>query len=220
MIRDTVAADEADDRVGERPSEYLAMTKKTVDFYYDFGSPTAYLAWTQLSGICAAQDAELNYRPILLGGVFKGAGNQSPVMVEAKGRWIFQDIERFAKHYGVAFAMNPHFIVNTLGAMRGAMWALQSGEIEACNAALFSAMWIDGKNIAEPDVLSEVVTDAGLDAAAMAVAVQQQDVKQALIDATNAAVARGVFGAPTMVVGDELHFGQDRLDWVERALAA
>jgi 2-hydroxychromene-2-carboxylate isomerase len=100
------------------------------------------------------------------------------------------------------------------------MWALQSGEIEAYNAALFSAMWIDGKNIAEPDVLSEVVADAGLDATAMAVAVQQQDVKQALIDATNAAVARGVFGAPTMVVGDELHFGQDRLDWVERALAA
>jgi len=192
---------------------------KTVDFYYDYGSPTAYLAWTQLPAICAKHGATLQYQPILLGGVFKGAGNQSPAMVEAKGKWLFDDVARYARHYGVGYAMNPHFIVNTMPAMRGAMWARQAGQLEAYNQAMFTAMWVDAKNIAEPDVLMEVVGSAGLDGPQMARAVQEQSVKQSLIDVTNAAVERGVFGAPTMIVGDEMHFGQDRLEWVERALA-
>ncbi len=193
---------------------------KTVEFFYDYGSPTAYLAWTQLPAICAENHSTLTYRPILLGGIFKGAGNQSPVMVKAKGKWVLDDVARHAKHYGVAYKMNPHFIVNTLGAMRGAIWAEQIGRLETYNTALFTAMWIEGKDISEPAVLSEVVSGAGLDVAAMAAAVQDQALKQALIDATNDAVERGVFGVPTMIVGDELHFGQDRLDWVARALAA
>lgn len=192
---------------------------KTVDFYYDYGSPTAYLAWTQLPAMCAKHGATLNYQPILLGGIFKGTDNQSPVTVKPKGTWLLDDVARYARHYDVPYQFNEHFIINTLGAMRGAVWAKSIGKLEDYNAAMYRAVWADNKNVAEPAVLTEVVTSAGLDAAAMAEGVQQQDVKQALIDATNAAVARGVFGAPTMIVGDELHFGQDRLDWVERALA-
>lgn len=193
---------------------------KSVDSYYDFGSPTAYLAWTQLPDICDRNGATLNYRPILLGGVFKGTDNQSPVMIKAKGKWLFEDIARHAERYGVAYAENPHFIVNTMAAMRGAIWAQSIGRLGDYNAAMFRAMWVDQKDISQPDVLTDVVTAAGLDAAAMAEAIQQQEIKQALIDATNEAVARGVFGAPTMIVGSEMHFGQDRLEWVERALAA
>ena len=116
--------------------------------------------------------------------------------------------------------MNPHFIVNTMAAMRGAMWAKADGRLDNYNAAMFRAMWVDQKDIAQPDVLAEVVAQAGFDATAMAEAIQRQDIKQALIGATGAAVEAGVFGAPTMIIGDEMHFGQDRLDWVERALAA
>lgn len=193
---------------------------KTVDFYYDYGSPTAYLAWTQLPAICDKHGATLNYKPILLGGVFKGTDNQSPVVIKPKGKWLLDDVARYAKHYGVRYAMNPHFIVNTMPAMRGAIWAQASGQIEAYNTAMYTAMWADQKDIAQPDVIEEVLTTAGLDAAAMGDAIQQPDIKESLIDATNAAVETGVFGAPTMIVGDELHFGQDRLEWVERALAA
>ncbi len=193
---------------------------KTVDFYYDYASPTAYLAWTQLPGICAQHGAKLNYRPVLLGGIFKATENQSPVMIKAKGKWLLDDVQRYADHYGVGYAMNPHFIVNTLTAMRGAIWAQQAGQVEPYNAAMFQAMWVDGKNLAELDVLSQIVASAGLDAAAMAAGVRDQAIKQALINATNAAVGRGVFGAPTMIVGDEMHFGQDRLAWVERAIAS
>ncbi|MGI9424153.1 MAG: 2-hydroxychromene-2-carboxylate isomerase, partial [Hyphomicrobiaceae bacterium] len=146
--------------------------------------------------------------------------NQSPVMVKLKGKWLFEDIARYAKHYNVPYAMNPHFIINTMAAMRGAIWAKAVGRLEDYNAAIFRAMWVDQKDIAQTDVLQEVVASAGLDAMAMAEAIQQQEVKQALIDATSAAVARGVFGAPIMIVDGELHFGQDRLEWVERALAA
>ena len=193
---------------------------KTVDFYYDYGSPTAYLAWTQLPAICDKHGATLNYQPILLGGIFKGTDNQSPVMIKPKGKWLLDDVARYAKHYGVPYAMNPHFIVNTMPAMRGAMWAKSTGQLEPYNAAMYQAMWADKKDIAQPEVIREVLTSAGLDAAAMEEAIQSQDIKQALIDATTAAVNAGVFGAPTMVIGDEMHFGQDRLDWVERALAA
>ena len=193
---------------------------KTVDFYYDYGSPTAYLAWTQLPTICNKHGATLNYKPILLGGVFKGTDNQSPVVIKPKGKWLLDDVARYAKHYGVDYAMNPHFIVNTMPAMRGAIWAQTSGQIEAYNTAMYTAMWADQKDIARLDVIEEVLTTARLDAAAMGDAIQQTDVKQSLIDATTAAVEAGVFGAPTMIVGDELHFGQDRLEWIERALAA
>ena len=192
---------------------------KSVDFYYDYGSPTAYLAWTQLPDICARHGATLNYQPILLGGVFKGTENQSPVMVKAKGRWMFEDIARYAQRYGVPYEENPHFIVNTMPAMRGAMWAKATGQLESYNAAMFTAMWANQQDIAAPNIIEDVLTSAGLDAAAMTQAIQNQEVKQALIDTTSAAVERGVFGAPTMIVGDQMHFGQDRLEWVEQALA-
>ena len=92
----------------------------TIEFFFDFGSPTTYLAHTQLPRIAAETGAQLVYRPMLLGGVFKATGNASPVTVPAKGRWMGQDIARWAARYGVPFAFNPHFPINTLTLMRGA----------------------------------------------------------------------------------------------------
>jgi 2-hydroxychromene-2-carboxylate isomerase len=193
---------------------------KTVDFYYDFGSPAAYLAWTQMPALCAAAGAALNWRPMLLGGVFKATGNDTPMRVKAKGEWIMKDFARFAGRYGVALNMNPHFIINTLATMRGAVWALRDGCIEPYNRALYTATWVDGRNTGDAYEIAAIVAEAGLDAASMAQAIQTPEIKQGLIAITDEAVARGVFGAPTMFIGDEMHFGQDRLDWVRRALAA
>src|SRR6218665_1581148 len=94
---------------------------KSVEFFFDFGSPTTYLAWTQLPRICAEAGAELIYRPMLLGGVFQATGNASPIEVPAKGKHVMLDLQRFAKRYGVPMAFNPHFPINTLGLMRGAV---------------------------------------------------------------------------------------------------
>lgn len=191
-----------------------------VDFYYDFASPTAYLAWTQLPELCKQYGANLNYHPMLLGGVFKATGNSTPVLIEPKGKWIFEDIKRYARHYGVPYQKNPFFIINSMTMMRGAMWAQNTGVLEHYNKAMYTATWADGLNTAEPDVIASVMQDASLDADAMLLAASDDAIKKQLIDATNYAVDQGVFGAPTMIVNGDLHFGQDRLDWIKRQLAS
>lgn len=192
---------------------------RTIEFWFDFGSPTSYLAFTQLPKIAARVGAGLVWRPMLLGGVFKATGNQSPAAVPAKGAWMSGDMQRWARKWGVPLNPNPHFPVNTLNMMRGAVAAQQAGELGPYAEAMYRAMWIDGKNPSVPEVLAVVVAGAGLDPAAYAERIQDPAVKQALIAATEEAVGRGIFGAPTMIVGDELFFGQDRLDFVAEAAA-
>ncbi len=191
----------------------------SVDFYYDYGSPTAYLAWTQLATICNRHKTSLSYKPVLLGGIFKATGNSTPVTIEPKGKWLFDDITRHARHYDVPFNMNPHFIVNSLIMMRGAIWAQNTGVLEGYNRAMFEATWVNGLNTADEDVIEAVMQQAGLDAAAMLSAAKDDTIKKQLMNLTMQAVDRGVFGAPTMIVEGELHFGQDRLDWVERRIS-
>lgn len=193
---------------------------KQLEFYFDYGSPTTYLAWTQLPGLAERTGAEIVWQPMLLGGVFKLAGNHTPVEIELKAKWMMEDMARFADRYGVPFKMNPYFIINTLPLMRGAVYALREGFLPAYNEAVFRAIWVDEKNMGDPEVIGAVLTDAGLDTPAIFAAAQESEVKQELIDRTEKAVARGIFGAPCIFVGDDLFFGQDRLDFVEEALAA
>ena len=93
---------------------------KSLEFFFDVGSPTTYLAWTQLPKIAAETGATIIWRPMLLGGVFKATGNQSPVNIPAKARYMLQDLARYARRYGVPMTFNPHFPINTLTLMRGA----------------------------------------------------------------------------------------------------
>tara|TARA_B100001971_G_scaffold46581_1_gene41558 strand:- start:310 stop:900 length:591 start_codon:yes stop_codon:yes gene_type:complete len=193
---------------------------KTVEFFYDFGSPTVYLAATQLPAIAAAVGATIDWRPMLLGGVFKSTGNQSPVVVPAKAAYMNNDLERFAKRYGVPFSFNPHFPINTLALMRGAV-AYQDDVVASSTYrdAIFMAIWVEARNLNEPDVIGQVLSDAGLDPAELMNRIGQQTVKDQLIANTEEAVNRGVFGAPTFFVGERMFFGQDRLDFVADALS-
>ena len=194
---------------------------KTVEFFFDVGSPTTYLAWTQLPAIARETGAQISWRPMLLGGVFKATGNASPVTVPAKGRWMGVDIARFARRYGVPFAFNPQFPINTLTLMRGAA-GLQLREPERLAAyldAIFRAMWVDAVNLDLAAEVARVLAAAGFDGAEFIALVGDPEVKAALMATTEEAVSRGVFGAPSMFVGDELFFGQDRLEFVREALA-
>jgi len=196
------------------------MSDKTVEFFFDFGSPTTYLAHTQLPRIAREAGAQLAYRPMLLGGVFKATGNASPVTVPAKGRWMGQDLMRWAARYGVPFTFNPHFPINTLTLMRGAT-GLQMRQPELFPRyvdAVFDAMWVHPRNLGDAQELAAVLQQAGFDADTFAALVADAAVKAALTATTEEAVARGVFGAPTCFVGGEMHFGQDRLDFVREAL--
>ena len=195
---------------------------KPIEFCFDFGSPTTYLAYTQLPRIAAETGARVDYVPMLLGGVFKATGNQSPVNVPAKGRWVNDDIARFARRYGVPFRFNPHFPVNTLTLMRGAV-GLQMRQPERFMPyvdAVFRAMWVDAQNLGDPALLAATLDTAGFAPDAFLALVGDAEVKARLIANTEQAVGRGVFGAPTFFVGDAMFFGQDRLDFVREAAAA
>ena len=195
---------------------------KTVDFYFDFGSPAAYLAWTQLPKLCADAGATLVWQPMLLGGVFQSTGNRAPISVPLKGSYLFVDMARFAKRYGVPLVMNPHFPINTLHLMRAAVGLQRRADarFEAYCAAMFRAIWVDAINLGDPAVLAATLTGAGFDPAALLALSAEPEVKEALKARTDAAVQRGIFGAPTMFVGDQMFWGQDRLDFVREALAA
>ena len=193
---------------------------RTVEFFFDVGSPTAYLAWTQLPALCVDAGATLVYRPMLLGGVFQATGNASPVAVPAKGRYMNADIARFAARYGVPYTHNPAFPISTLLLMRGAVGVqMRTPErFDAYLRAVFEAMWVEQRNLNDPAIVGTTLHKAGFDPAALLALADEPAVKEALRGNTDEAVQRGAFGAPTMFVGDTLFFGQDRLDFVREAL--
>ena len=192
---------------------------KTIDFYFDFGSPTAYLAHKRLRQLSAEYGCDINYQPILLGGLFKASGNMSPVTVPAKGRYMMtQDLPRFATLYQVPLNLNPHFPINTLNLMRAAITVQAQGDFDTFVEAVFAAIWVNQENMGELDVVSRVLSDAGLNPEQIMASTQDPDVKAQLISNTEAAVAKGCFGAPTMFLDDQMFFGQDRIQFIEMAL--
>ncbi|THD80689.1 MAG: 2-hydroxychromene-2-carboxylate isomerase [Phenylobacterium sp.] len=193
---------------------------KTLEFLFDFGSPTTYLAHKRLPGVAERTGAAIIYVPMLLGAVFKATGNASPAMVPAKGRWMGADMARFARRHGIEFHSNPYFPINTLHLMRGATGLLDDIRFAAYVEAVFDAMWREPRNLGEPAELVPVLARAGLSPEEFQALTARDDVKDRLKTTTEQAVARGAFGAPTFFVGEEMFFGQDRLDFVEEALAA
>jgi 2-hydroxychromene-2-carboxylate isomerase len=193
---------------------------RRIEFFFDFGSPATYLAWTQLPALARRTAASIVWRPFLLGGVFKATGNVSPITVPAKGAHLFKDLERCAAAYEVPFRFNPHFPINTLVLMRGAVSFQKEGRFDDYVTLVFQSLWERGENLGDEGRLQAVLQADGFDAADFRQRVQRPEVKQGLIANTDEAVQRGAFGAPTFFVGGEMFFGQDRLGQVEAALRA
>ena len=196
---------------------HAAPTAKTIEFLYDFGSPASYVAHCRLKGVAARTGAAVVHRPILLGGVFKATGNAAPMTVPAKGRWVDRDLARFAARDGVPLAANPWFPINTVQLMRLATALLDDPRYLRFVDFAFDAMWHFPRNLGETGEVAAMLVNAGFDAAATLALAATPAVKDRLRADTDAAVARGVFGAPTFFVAGEMWFGQDRLDWVEAA---
>ena len=195
----------------------------TVQFLFDFGSPNAYLCHRVLPALAARTGATVESVPILLGGLFKLANNRSPIEAfrEIPNKLAYErlEMERFVRRHGLSrFRMNPHFPVNTLKLMRGAVAAEALGCAPAYAEAMFAAMWEDGRNMDDPREFTAVLEAAGLDAPALLERSQDPQVKARLLANTQSAFERGAFGAPTFFVGDEMFFGKDRLGDVEEAL--
>ncbi len=191
---------------------------RTLEFYFDYGSPYSYLADTQVEAIAARTGAKLERKPMLLGGVFKATGNHSPAELPQKSRWSAFDMPMWARHYGVPFQRNPFFPVNTLALMRGAAAAQIDGMFDRYHPAIYKAMWVDGRNLNDVNEIAAVLQAAGFDAVSFGKRLQDQDAKDRLKATTDEAVSRGVFGAPTCFVDNMMFFGNDRLPFVEMAL--
>jgi 2-hydroxychromene-2-carboxylate isomerase len=196
------------------------MSAPSVQFLFDFGSPNAYLCHRVLPALEARTGARVEYVPILLGGLFRLANNRSPMEafrdIPTKQAYDRRDMARFVARHGLSrFRMNPHFPVNTLKIMRGAVAAQRLGCFDRYVDAVFAAMWEEGRNMDDVPTIVEVLNAAGLDAAALLERSQDPEVKAALLANTESAHARGAFGSPTFFVGDEMWFGKERLRDVE-----
>ena len=196
-----------------------------VEFHYDFGSPNAYLSHRVLPGIAERTGVEIHYVPVLLGGIFKSTNNRSPMEQFAdvlnKQEYQAKETLRFLMRHDITeLVRNPHFPVNTISMMRGAVFA-QGKEWEAQYIdALFKAMWERGLNMADPEQIGSVLTEAGLPVAGILAAISEPDVKQELIDNTANSVARGNFGSPSFFVNEELFFGKDKLRDLEEEIVS
>ena len=191
---------------------------KTIDFYFDFASPASFLGYTQIEAIAERTGAALVWKPMLLGGVFKATGNASPVLIPAKGRWMNDDIMRWAQRHGTSIIYPEGFPLNTLALMRGAVgYQLRGGQerFRLYVDLIYRAIWQRQIDLRDAETLAGLLRDNGFDPDTFLLMVAEPEIKQALIAATEAAVERGVFGAPTFFVDGVMHFGQDRMDWVE-----
>ena len=196
-----------------------------VEFLFDFGSPNAYLSHLVIPEIEKRQQVAFEYVPILLGGVFKLTNNRSPAEAYAgiKNKPEYQKLEteRFLRKHGITrYQFNPHFPVNTLAIMRGAIAARNLGIFERYVEEVFAHMWAQPKKLDDPAVLKAALIESSLPADRLFEAAQSQPVKDALMANTQRAVERGTFGSPTFFVGDDIYFGKDRLREVEEAIAA
>jgi 2-hydroxychromene-2-carboxylate isomerase len=194
-----------------------------VQFLFDFGSPNAYLSHKVLPGIEQRCGVRFDYVPVLLGGLFKMTGNRSPAEafggIKNKPEYAALETRRFVRRHGLdAYRFNPHFPVNTLQIMRGAVASKRLGVFERYVDVVFSAMWEQGLKMDDPAVVGAALTSAGLDAAALMAMSQDAGVKAELVANTQYAFERGAFGSPSFLVGDELYFGKDSLRDVEEEI--
>ena len=194
----------------------------TVEFLFDFGSPNAFLSHRVIPEIEKRTGARFEYTPVLLGGIFKATGNQSPMQafghIKNKPAYEQLEMQRFLRRHRIDdFKFNPFFPVNTLNLMRMAVAAQNEGILPRYMDAVFHGMWIEPKKMDDPEVAKAALAAAGLDRALYERG-QAAEVKAKLMANTESAVTRGAFGIPTFFVGGEMYFGKDRLRDVEEAV--
>ena len=212
-----LGADEARELALGTPPAPGAGRGRSFEFWYDFSSPFAYLASTQVEALARRSGAELVWRPFLLGALFHDIGTPDVPLLsfaESKQHFLRADMARFARAYGVPFRFPSRFPMRTVTALRMALAA--GDDLPALSHALFRALWVDDRDIADESELRSITREAGLDPALVD---RAAEFKQPLFAATDQAKARGLCGAPSFVVDDFVFWGQDRLPFVERALA-
>ncbi len=199
------------------------MGAPKLEFFYDYSSPWTYLAFSRIEDLCRRTGAELVWRPILVGGIFNTVNpsvyesRERPV--PAKARYMKKDLGDWAVFYGLKILFPPTvFPVNSVKALRGALVAIEHGRVSPYSAAVFGGYFGDDLDISRDEVLRPIVERVGLDPGEYFEKINRQDYKDRIRANTEECMRRGGFGSPTLLVGDDLFFGNDRLVLVEHAL--
>ena len=197
---------------------------KIVDFIFDFASPNTYLVHKVFPEIEMRTDSKLNYIPCLLGGIFKQTNNQAPMnaFADVLGKNAYENLElvRFIEEHKITtFKTNPYFPVNTLILMRGAIVAQNEGNLKNYIEAGFHHMWESPKNMGDPDVYLQAMSNSGFDGLDLLEKMQSKEVKEKLILNTSEAVKKGTFGMPTFFVEGQMFYGKERLMQIEKIVS-
>ncbi len=196
---------------------------KKLEFFYDCSSPWTYLAFSKIEDVARRNDAELVWRPILVGGLFNTVNpsvyesRAKPVPVKAK--YYVKDLRDWAQFYGLKIGNPTVFPVNSVKAMRGAFVAQDHRIIAKYSRRVFESYWGDDRDISKDEVLREIVREVGLDEKEFFTKITSDEYKAKLRENTEELIAHGGFGSPTMFVEGSMFFGNDRLPLVERALS-
>lgn len=186
---------------------------KTVTFCFDFGSPYSYLAYNYLSPI-KETGAQIDLKPVLLGGIFKATGNQPPATVQKKGEYMFKDIQRWANKLDISFKMNPYFPILTVPHMRGAILAQKKDILEDYMQSMFDSMWLKGLNLNDQEILTKVASESGIDPNDFAEGISSDEIKDELRVNTQFAIDKGAFGVPTYFLENEMFWGIDSIKFL------
>lgn len=192
-----------------------------IDFYFDFSSPYGYFASTRIDQLAAKYGRSVKWHPLLLGVVFKSTGSAPLTTIPLKGEYSLHDLERSARFHGIAYKRPEPFPLSTQLAARAMLWIEETqGEAKAVEfaKAVFHAYFVDGANITDPDMIGQLASAIGLQAAAVIEGANSAPVKERLRSGIEAAMARGVFGSPFILVDEEPFWGFDRFDQLEAVL--
>jgi 2-hydroxychromene-2-carboxylate isomerase len=197
------------------------MDNAPIEFWFDFSSPYSYIASERIDDLAAKYERKVKWRPIMLGPVFKVSGLPFLVGIPLKGDYSKRDFDRSARYLGVPYAFPPKFPVATLAAARGYYWlhGQDCAKAREFAHAVFRAYWVDGQDIGELPVVLEIATTLGIDGDAYTAAIATQEIKDRLKQETDAAIAKGMFGAPYFMVDGEPFWGADRLPQIDKWLA-
>lgn len=194
------------------------MSSPTIEFFWDAASPYTYLAATQIEALASRTGARLEWKPFLLGKVFEATGNRMPASVPAKGKYLFKDVQLWARFYDVPFTFPKVFPINSMLPQRAACAAIAAGRGEDYAKAVMAAYWGEGRDISQPAEIEKICVGLELDGAALLAQAVEPSAKDLLRANTEEAGRRGAFGAPTFFVGEQMFWGNDRLPLMEASL--
>ena len=192
-----------------------------LEFYFDFSSPYGYIAAQRIDGIAARHSRQVDWRPMLLGAVFKVAGTQPLTEYPLKGRYSIHDFNRSAREHGIAFNMPAKFPLPTQAAARGTYWLKETLPDRAVPfaRAVYAAYFVDGQDISSPDTVADIAAGLGIDRKAFLAGIDSPEIKAKLREVTEDAIQnRGIFGSPFTFADGEPFWGADRLDMLDRWL--